>query len=126
MEKIESYMRIIRITSSDWVRLDTRGSSVGQLGQSVRRWQVASRVLAGALPGYLLANTVGLLLAIGLPVSKISGIAIGTMASFLIWAVAVMWAFCVPKARTAWLGLSGAVAATGVAAWLLYLLENLP
>ncbi|MEM9621685.1 MAG: hypothetical protein AAF993_08560 [Pseudomonadota bacterium] len=89
-----------------------------------RRWHIASRTFAAVLLGYLLANTVGLLLSLGLPLDRVSGLVLGTLMTFLVWGLASMWVFWVERTRTAWLGLAGGVLITGTLAAFFYFLEN--
>ena len=84
-----------------------------------RRWHVTARVLAAVVLGYLVTNTVGVMLALASPASKPSAVAGATIASFLLWAVIAMWVFSVRRTRTAWVGLLGALVVSGAAAWLL-------
>ena len=87
------------------------------------RWHVAGRVLVAALLGYVLANTLGLFLAFALPVDRLSGVIIGTLATFVIWASVVIWVFASGRLRTVVASLLAAIVLTGGAAWGLYLLE---
>lgn len=89
-----------------------------------RSWHVASRWLAAALLGYLVTNTVGIALALAWPATKPSAVAGATVASFLFWALIGMWVFSVQRTRTVWVGLGGALAFSGAAAWLLVLSET--
>lgn len=84
-----------------------------------RRWHVTARVLAAVVLGYLVTNTVGVILALASPASKPSAVAGATIASFLLWAVIAMWVFSVRRTRTVWVGLLGALVVSGLAAWLL-------
>ena len=84
-----------------------------------RRSHVAARVLAAALLGYLVTNTVGVMVALASPAAKPSAVAGTTIASFLLWALIAMWVFSVRRTRTAWLGLLAALVVSGASAWLL-------
>ena len=87
------------------------------------RWHIASRVLAAAVPGFVLTNTSSVLLSFLLPGDKISGVAAATLLSFAIYTAIVMWVFSVRRLRTVWIGLILGILATGAGAWLLYTLE---
>ncbi|MEM7100009.1 MAG: iron transporter [Pseudomonadota bacterium] len=89
-----------------------------------RRWHIASRVFAVILMGYLFANGVGLLVSLGLPLDRVTGVVVGTLLTFLIWGLVAMWAFWVDRTRTVWLGLIGGVIVSGGLAALFYFLEN--
>ena len=93
---------------------DTRGTG---------RWHIASRVLAAAIPGFVLTNTGSVMLSFLLPGDKISGVATATLLSFAIYAAIVMWTFSVRRLRTVWIGLTLGILVTGAGAWLLYTLE---
>lgn len=84
-----------------------------------RRLHVAARVLAAALLGYVVTNTVGVMVALASPAAKPSAVAGTTIASFLLWALIAMWVFSVRRTRTAWLGLLAALVVSGATAWLL-------
>ena len=87
------------------------------------RWHVASRVLAAAIPAFLLTNTTGILLSLALPGEQISGIAMATLVSYAIYTAIIMWIFSVKRLRTVWVGLASALLLTGSGAWLIYTLE---
>ena len=88
------------------------------------RWHIAGRVLVGTLLGYVLANTLGLFLVFALPMDRLSGVAFGTVLSFLIWGAVIMWVFSTKRLRTVTLSLLAAISLTGAAAWGLYVLEQ--
>ena len=95
-------------------------------GKRVGRWHIASRVLAAAIPGFLLTNTTGILLTFLLPGDKLSAIATATLLSYLVYTVIILWIFSVERLRTVWVGLLVALAITGVGAWLMHTLEVSP
>ncbi|MEM1411365.1 MAG: hypothetical protein AAGH19_03325 [Pseudomonadota bacterium] len=98
--------------------------SVATARKAPGRWHVTSRVVAAILPAFILTNTAAVLLALALPGERLTGAAIGTFASFLIYVAIIMWVFSVERLRTVWLGLTAAIIVTGGGAWLLYLLET--
>ncbi len=69
------------------------------------RWQVASRVLAAFVGGYLLANTGAILLAGVLPMARSDAVQVAMMCSFLLYLGAWLWVFATRSALRAWLGL---------------------
>lgn len=87
------------------------------------RWHITSRVVAAVIPGFVLTNTSGVLLALLLPGDRLDGVATATLLSYGIYTAIIMWVFSVERLRTIWLGLLLAIAATGGAAWLMYTLE---
>lgn len=66
---------------------------------------VLSRVIAAIFGGYLLANSVAILLPYLLPGSKANGVMTGILVSFLIYACAAMWVFSAKSAWQAWAGI---------------------
>ncbi|MEM8766382.1 MAG: hypothetical protein AAGE43_02975 [Pseudomonadota bacterium] len=89
-----------------------------------RRWHITSRVFAAVLLGYLLANSIGLIISMVLTPDPITGIVAGTMSTFATWCAVAMWAFAVERTRTVWLVLLGAVAVTGTIAVTAYFLNG--
>jgi hypothetical protein len=65
---------------------------------------VFSRILAAFVGGYALAALASVAV-LALPVSKPQAVIAGMLASFLIYAGAVIWAFAVGSAFRAWIGL---------------------
>ena len=97
---------------------------MAQADTAGRRWHIASRVFAATLLGYLLANSVGLIISLALTNDPVTGIVAGTMSTFVTWCAVAMWAFAVERTRTVWLGLLGAVAVTGAIAASAYVLKG--
>ena len=73
------------------------------------RWMVASRVLAGAVGGYVLASLCTAVLALLLPrvsdTGPASALLTATMLSFAVYAGAVVWVFSTRSALRAWAGM---------------------
>ncbi|HEY1101941.1 MAG TPA: DUF3649 domain-containing protein [Burkholderiaceae bacterium] len=69
------------------------------------RLGVASRALAAIGGGYAVSAALAAVLALYLPVSRPEAVLTGTLASFLVYAVAVMWVFAARSAARAWMGL---------------------
>ncbi|HWK61840.1 MAG TPA: DUF3649 domain-containing protein [Eoetvoesiella sp.] len=65
---------------------------------------VASRIAAALFGGYGLA-ALGSIAPLALPVSKPQAVLAGMLASFVIYAGAVIWVFAASSARRAWAGL---------------------
>ncbi|MEM8497798.1 MAG: hypothetical protein AAF542_07220 [Pseudomonadota bacterium] len=93
---------------------------------SDRRWHIASRAFAAAILGYVFVNTLAIFLAYLLPWQKLHGAIYGTLLSFLLWALVVLWAFSVRQTRTVWIWLTFGIAVTGGAAALFYFFEASP
>lgn len=86
------------------------------------RWRLASRCMAAALGGYALAST--------LPVALVALVAPATLAradaalvalqlSFVVYTIAVVWAFAARSAALAWAGLVLAALLSQGLAWTL-------
>jgi hypothetical protein len=69
-----------------------------------RAGPLVSRIVAAVLGGYALAalTTVA---ALALPISRPQAVLSGMLASFAVYAAAVVWVFAVRSARRAWAGL---------------------
>jgi hypothetical protein len=83
-----------------------------------RAGPLVSRIVAAVLGGYALAalTTVA---ALALPISRPQAVLTGMLASFAVYAAAVVWVFAVRSARRAWAGLLVAALALWMAwfAW---------
>lgn len=93
-------------------------------GSALRyRCMVASRALAAALGGYVLASLFTAVLAVGLPrvsdTSRASALLTATMLSFAVYAAAVLWAFSTRSALRAWGGIILPSAFLAAALWAL-------
>ncbi|WP_263138652.1 DUF3649 domain-containing protein [Pseudomonas sp. RIT-PI-AD] len=82
------------------------------------RLAVASRSLAAILGGYALATASSLCLALWLPLARSEAVLVGTMASFLVYCCAALWAFACRTALSAWIGIGVPAALLGALAWL--------
>ncbi len=82
------------------------------------RWLVASRVAAAALGGYALTSAATVLLALLWPAPKAQAVLWATMLSFVIYTVAVIWAFTARGVARVWIGMIGGGAVLGALAWL--------
>ncbi|KAA0578477.1 DUF3649 domain-containing protein [Azospirillum sp. B21] len=77
---------------------------------------VASRIVAALFGGYALA-ALGSVAALALPMSKPQAVLTGMLASFAIYAGAVVWVFAARNALRAWAGLLVAAVPLAAAAW---------
>lgn len=75
-----------------------------------------SRIIAAIGGGYVLA-ALSSVAVLALPMSKPQAVLTGMLASFLIYAGAVIWVFAVRSALKAWTGLVIAAAPLALAAW---------
>jgi hypothetical protein len=80
---------------------------------------ISSRILAALVGGYALANSGAIFLASVLPGSQAEAVTWGLLASFLIYAAAVVWAFSVRSASRAWAGVLVPSLLFGFVAWML-------
>ncbi|WP_277186934.1 DUF3649 domain-containing protein [Caballeronia sp. BR00000012568055] len=79
-----------------------------------------SRIVAAMFGGYALAALVSVA-ALVLPMEKPQAVLTGMLASFIVFACAVIWVFAVRSARRAWVGLLIAALPLSVAAWAAWL-----
>lgn len=70
------------------------------------RREVAVRVLAAVIGGYMLANVVAIILSFLLPMSSGSAVMTSLLMSFAIYTAVVLWVFSVKSIHRAWLGLA--------------------
>ncbi|PWC76705.1 DUF3649 domain-containing protein [Azospirillum sp. TSH64] len=87
-----------------------------RIGPVRRAAPVASRIVAALFGGYALA-ALGSVAALALPMSKPQAVLTGMLASFAIYAAAVVWVFAARSALRAWAGLLAAAAPLLLAAW---------
>ncbi|MET4575498.1 iron transporter [Ottowia thiooxydans] len=84
------------------------------------RWSVASRVAAAALGGYALSSVATVLLGLVWPAPKAQAVLWATMLSFVVYTVAVIWAFYTRSASRAWMGMAlGTAVCTALSWWLI-------
>lgn len=87
------------------------------------RWAVCSRTLAGLVGGYALsacfAAALGLVLARWTTQPRVDAVTWSTMLSFVVMAIAVLWAFGCRSALRAWVGIAVPGAVLGAVWWLL-------
>jgi hypothetical protein len=75
-----------------------------------------SRIVAALFGGYALAALASVAV-LALPMSKPQAVLTGMLASFAIYAAAVIWVFAVRSALKAWVGLIIVAAPLSLAAW---------
>lgn len=75
-----------------------------------------SRIVAAVFGGYALAALASVAV-LALPMSKSQAVLTGMLASFAIYAGAVVWVFAVRSARRAWAGLLVAAVPLALTAW---------
>ncbi|MFC7555897.1 DUF3649 domain-containing protein [Pseudoroseomonas wenyumeiae] len=84
-----------------------------------RRAGIAMRLLAGAGGGYAVAALFTMALSIGLPMPRAEAVLTATMASFAVYAAAIVWAFAAPGVLRAWAGMAATAALLLLALFLL-------
>ena len=67
--------------------------------------EIASRVIAAVLGGYVFAATFTGFLAVALPLPRAEAVVLATLLSFAMYACAILWVFAVQSAARAWTGL---------------------
>lgn len=77
---------------------------------------LVSRIIAALFGGYAVAALASVA-ALALPISKPQAVLTGMLASFLIYAAAVIWVFAVRSALKAWAGLIIVAAVLSPLAW---------
>jgi hypothetical protein len=91
------------------------------------RWMICGRLAAAAIGGYVSAALVSTILALVLPLllplppatARADGVLLGSLLSFLWYALAVIWVFAVRSTVRMWLGLLLVVALLGLTLLLL-------
>lgn len=84
---------------------------------------ITLRTLCAVFGGYLGASLVGLFLSYALRVPRDDGIMYGSVISFLVMLLIVIWVFSVKRWQKACLGVAGFCALFAILAWLAKLLE---
>ncbi|QJX01875.1 DUF3649 domain-containing protein [Alcanivorax sp. IO_7] len=79
---------------------------------------MASRTLVAVFGGYALAAVTTAALALWLPVTRADAVITGTLLSFLIYTVAVLFAFSTRSALRAWVGILAPTLAGAALVWL--------
>lgn len=82
-----------------------------------RNIAILSRVVAAVLGGYGFATVMSIWLARTLPVRPASALVTALLASFLLFAIAAIWAFAARTATRAWVGLVLPTVLFGAWAW---------
>ena len=82
------------------------------------RLAVAARILAATAGGYGVSALAATALALWLPATRLEAALTGTLASFIVWVVAVLWVFAADTAARAWLGLGMLALPIAVLMWM--------
>jgi hypothetical protein len=80
---------------------------------------IAARASAALLGGYALANALPIGLFAPLALERADAALWAAQVSFVVYAAAVLWAFAARSVVSAWAGLLGPAALTGLAGWWL-------
>ena len=70
------------------------------------RLAVASRIVAAALGGYLLAALASICLAWTLPLARPEAVVSSMMLAFIVYLIVVLWCFACRSALRAWAGIA--------------------
>jgi hypothetical protein len=87
--------------------------------QSVSSVEIIQRVIAAVVGGYAVSWAVSLLLARALPMDRYPAVQWAVLASFLIYLVAILWAFRVRPLARMWVWLLGVAGAAAIMAMAL-------
>lgn len=68
-------------------------------------WRLFGLVLAAVIGGYSLASGAAIFLGAVLPMARAEAVLAGTLLSFAIYTVAIIWVFSARNLKLAWLGL---------------------
>lgn len=79
-----------------------------------KRFQVAVRIFAGLLGGYVLSAVVAVFIAKNLPAQRLEAVLTGWMLAILLQCLAIIWAFSAATALRACLWIGAFVAIFGV------------
>ncbi|WP_313290096.1 DUF3649 domain-containing protein [Stutzerimonas nitrititolerans] len=85
---------------------------------SIKRWNIASRVLAALVGGYAVAYGVTAFLAVYLPLARPDRVVFSSLASFAVWTAVVIYVFAARSATRVWLLLVGLTVVLCLAAFL--------
>jgi len=88
----------------------------GALERVRRAGPVSARIVGAVFGGYAL-GALASVAALALPVAAPQAVIGGMLASFVVYAGAVIWSFVARSARRAWAGLALAAAPLALAAW---------
>lgn len=80
---------------------------------------ICFRLLAAAVGGYVLAQTVAIYIGLALPIPKAEAVMTGFMLSFILHLAAILWVFAAQTAWRAWLGLLLPSALFTAGSWVL-------
>lgn len=81
-------------------------------------WPLISRITAAVFAGYALSNALAVAIMGALVDSRAGATMAAMELSFLVYAIAVLWAFAVRSVRVVWIGLLGATALAAAVAVL--------
>lgn len=81
--------------------------------------EIPSRAVAALLGGYVLSNSIAILLAAVGPGDRAEAVTWALLSSFLVYTAAVIWVFSVRSARRAWVGLLLPAGTSALLAWFL-------
>jgi hypothetical protein len=98
---------------------ETGGAKHAALGRVLAQLPLVSRIVAALFGGYALAALTSVA-TLALPLARSEAVFAGMVASFLVYAGAVIWVFAVRSATRAWVGLLIAALPLLAAAWTVW------
>ncbi|RYY59150.1 MAG: DUF3649 domain-containing protein [Comamonadaceae bacterium] len=99
------------------MRQQVAGSARPSRGAAARA--IASRALAAAVGGYLLASAAPVPLVAFLRMDRVDAVLTAMSLGFVVYTAAVMWAFAARTATRAWAGIGVVLAVACLAGWIL-------
>lgn len=84
------------------------------------RWNVASRVLAAAVGGYVLTSALAVFMALLLPIARAQAVIAASDMGFLIYLPILLWVFHARSATRAWFWLLSWTGALALLCWWLW------
>ncbi|MFO2465975.1 iron transporter [Pseudomonas sp. 15FMM2] len=80
-------------------------------------WPTLSRTVAALIGGYLFTYAFTAALARLLPMDKVDALVVASLPSFLVYTLAILWAFGCRSARRAWAGVGLALPLSAIGFW---------
>lgn len=98
----------------------TVAQMISQAGQSRRQyqWMVLSRIVAAFGGGYVFSVAATVALTYLLPLPRRESLMAATILSYVLYLVAILWAFATRSATRAWVGMTMGSGVLAVVAWV--------
>lgn len=76
--------------------------------------ELTSRIAAAVVGGYTVAVAASICLSFAVPMARADAVLTGLLVSFVVYAVAILWAFAVRSLSQMWWGIGSTTAISGV------------